>query len=75
MPPAPSGLDAVPSLPWGTHITHFFKTGDDLRETLVPYFKAGLENNERCFWVTGADFDARQLRVGRPHAMEGVRDL
>ena len=29
---------------------------------LVPYFKAGLENNERCLWVTGKAFDAEQAR-------------
>jgi two-component sensor histidine kinase/PAS domain-containing protein len=29
---------------------------------LVPYFKAGLENNERCLWVTGAAFNAEQAR-------------
>jgi hypothetical protein len=28
----------------------------------VPYFKAGLENNERCLWVTGRAFDAEQAR-------------
>ena len=48
--------------PLGTHITHFFSTGDELREVLVPYFKAGLENNERCLWVTGDAFDAQQAR-------------
>lgn len=63
MPQAPSGFDAVPSLPWGTHITHFFNTGDDLRDMLVPYFKAGLENNERCLWVTGGEFDAQRARA------------
>ena len=29
---------------------------------LVPYFKAGLENNERCLWVTGKAFNAEQAR-------------
>jgi PAS domain-containing protein len=29
---------------------------------LVPYFKAGLENNERCLWVTGQAFNAEQAR-------------
>jgi len=69
MPQAPSGLDAVPNIPWGTHITHFFTKGDDLRETLVPYFKAGLENNERCLWVTGGDFDAEQARASLRQAV------
>ena len=29
---------------------------------LVPYFKAGLDNNERCLWVTGEAFNAQQAR-------------
>ncbi|MEW6452738.1 MAG: MEDS domain-containing protein [Pseudomonadota bacterium] len=69
MPQAPSGFDAVPSVPWGTHITHFFNTGDDLRDMLVPYFKAGLENNERCLWVTGGEFNAQQARAALRGAM------
>lgn len=28
----------------------------------MPYFKAGLENNERCLWVTGKAFSAEQAR-------------
>ena len=49
-------------LQWGSHLAHFFGSGDELRDVLVPYFKAGLENNERCLWVTGKAFDAEQAR-------------
>jgi hypothetical protein len=52
-PWSPSGLRTVPHLQWGSHLAHFFGSGDELRDVLVPYFKAGLENNERCLWVTG----------------------
>jgi len=58
----PSGLKAVPHVEWGSHLAHFFGSGDELRDVLVPYFKAGLENNERCFWLTGRAFDAEQAR-------------
>ena len=47
---------------WGSHLVNFFGSGDELRDVLVPYFKAGLENNERCLWVTGKAFDAEQAR-------------
>jgi PAS domain S-box-containing protein len=30
---------------------------------LVPYFKAGLDNGERCLWVTGQAVDAEQARA------------
>jgi signal transduction histidine kinase len=36
---------------WGTHFCHFYETKEDLLNTLVPYFKAGLEDNEFCIWV------------------------
>ncbi len=61
-PWSPSGLQTVPHLQWGSHLAHFFGSGDELREVLVPYFKAGLENNERCLWVTGEAFNADQAR-------------
>src|SRR6201999_1136304 len=28
-----------------------------------PYFKAGLENNERCLWVTDVAFSAQEARA------------
>src|SRR5262249_22128717 len=58
----PSGLDTIPRLQSGSHLAHVFATGTDLRDVLVPFFKAGLENNERCLWLTGAAFDAEQAR-------------
>jgi hypothetical protein len=50
-----SGITFLGDLPWGSHFCQFFKTKKDLRDVLVPYFRAGLENNEFCVWVT-SDF-------------------
>jgi hypothetical protein len=51
----------------GDHVCHFYHSADDLAEVLVPYFKAGLERNERCLWVTakpyGKDRAASEMRV------------
>jgi len=47
-----SGLETVGAVPWGTHFCQFYETANDLIDVLVPYFKAGLENNEFCMWVT-----------------------
>src|ERR1700730_2194230 len=46
-----TGLVVLGDLPWGTHLCHFYKTQADLLDTLVPYFKAGLEAKERCLWI------------------------
>ena len=47
-----SGIDIIGDIPWGTHFCQFYQTKEDLTDVLVPYFKAGLENNEFCMWVT-----------------------
>lgn len=46
------GIDLLGKMPWGTHIFMFYETKKDLIEVLVPYFKAGLQNNEFCMWIT-----------------------
>jgi PAS domain S-box-containing protein len=47
-----SGIDVIGDVPWGTHFCQFYQTRQDLIDTLVPYFKSGLESNEFCMWVT-----------------------
>lgn len=46
-----SGIELLGDIPWGTHLCQFFETTNDLLEALVPYFRAGLENNEFCLWI------------------------
>jgi PAS domain S-box-containing protein len=46
------GIPAVGDMPWGTHFCHFYQTRQDLLDIVIPYLKAGLENNEFCMWVT-----------------------
>ncbi|HXA00738.1 MAG TPA: MEDS domain-containing protein [Cytophagaceae bacterium] len=47
-----SGIDIIGYIPWGTHFCSFYDTRKDLLEILIPFFKAGLENNEFCMWIT-----------------------
>ncbi|MHC4172420.1 MAG: MEDS domain-containing protein [Planctomycetota bacterium] len=47
------GNDVFGDVPWGIHVCQFYQTKEDLIDVLVPYFKAGLENNEFCMWITG----------------------
>ena len=46
-----SGIDVLGEISWGTHFCNFYETKQDLLDTLVPYFKTGLESNEFCLWV------------------------
>jgi len=43
-----TGLAVLGDMPWGSHCCHFFQTRKDLVETLVPFFKTGLESKEFC---------------------------
>jgi hypothetical protein len=40
----------------GDHACYFFRSGNEIGEVLVPYFKAGLERNELCMWFTGRPY-------------------
>ena len=47
-----SGINIIGDLPWGAHFCQFYQTKEDLTDIIVPFFKAGLENNELCIWFT-----------------------
>ena len=42
-----SGIEFLGDMAWGTHLCLFFETKQDLLETALPFFKAGLEDNVR----------------------------
>jgi len=57
-----SGIDIIGDVPWGTHFCQFYQTKEDLMDVLIPYFKAGLENNEFCMWVTSQPLDVEEAK-------------
>jgi len=57
-----SGIDIIGDVPWGTHICQFYNSKEDLTKILVPYFKAGLENNELCIWITAQPLEAEDAK-------------
>lgn len=64
--PREAGLSILGNVLWGTHFCLFHETNQDLLDTLVPYFKAGLENNEFCFWVLSE-------HLARDEALDALR--
>jgi len=46
-----SGISVVGTMPWGTHGCLFYEATQDLLDTVVPYFNAGLEHREFCLWI------------------------
>ena len=69
-----TGINIVGDMPWGTHFCHFYETKQDLLDTLVPYFKAGLENKEYCLWVV-SDSDLITVEEAKGALAQVVPDL
>ena len=58
-----TGIEIIGEAPWGTHFCQFYETRRDLSDILVPYFRAGLEQNEFCMWVTSSAFSKKQAEA------------
>ncbi len=57
-----SGIHGVGNVPWGAHICHWYVKAADLAACHTPYIAAGLRDGERCFWLTGAPYEAAQAK-------------
>jgi len=57
-----SGIDIIGDVHWGTHFCQFYQIKKDLMDVLVPYFKAGLENNEFCIWIISQPSEAEEAK-------------
>jgi len=65
-----TGIIVQGAVPWGTHLCLFHETKQDLLDTMVPYFRAGLESNEFCLWILGPSVTGQDaleaLKAGVP---------
>ena len=66
------GLPGITQIPYGVHMCNFYKTREELIGALVPFFAAGLRNNERCIWITAAPLHAAEAVVELEKAHAGV---
>src|SRR5262245_56658792 len=57
-----SGISVMGAIPWGTHVCLFYETTQDLLDTLVPYFKVGLEHQEYCLWIRSEPLTEEEAR-------------
>src|SRR5688572_15842010 len=72
----PSGIEGLGDMSWGTHFCMFYDTKEDLLNVLLQYFKAGLENNESCLWVTPEPLSPEETkRAMRQAGLEFERHL
>jgi len=71
-----TGLAVLGDLTWGAHACHFYETQEDLLDTALPYFKAGLEAQEFCLWIVDPPLGVAQAaRAVRHRFPEGERHL
>ena len=71
--------DAFPvELKPNDHICEFYRTDLDLADTLIPYFKEGIERNESCVWITARPYEADRavadIRKAIPDADRRIAD-
>jgi len=69
-----TSIEVVGNVPWGTHFCQFYQTKEDLIDTLVPYFKAGLEDNEFCMWITSKPLNAAEARKALQKKVRNLDD-
>jgi len=69
-----SGITVIGDVSWGTHLCQFYQTKEDLLDILAPYFKAGLENNEFCMWVTSEPLHVEDAKTALGKVVKGLKD-
>jgi PAS domain S-box-containing protein len=57
-----TGISILGDVRWGTHFCYFYETKEDLLETQVLYFKAGLESQEFCVWVISPVLSVEEVK-------------
>jgi hypothetical protein len=55
------GFRGVDAVPYGVHVCHFYPSRQELLDALIPYFQAGLRNDESCIWVAADPLPAQDI--------------
>ena len=66
-----TGIRFMGDMPWGTHVCLFYETPQDLLDTAVCYFEAGLKNNEFCVWAVSDPISLQKAEKALRHAVPG----
>src|ERR1700679_4273095 len=57
------GLPGIATVPYGIHMCQFYNFRKDLVDGLIPYFLAGLNNDERCIWIAAPPLPASEINL------------
>jgi DNA-binding CsgD family transcriptional regulator len=66
-----TGITPLTLLPWGSHICLFYETVEDLLETQIGYFGAGLVDNDLCVWAMPDAIDRDRAMAALRKAIPG----
>jgi PAS domain S-box-containing protein len=69
-----TAIDIIGDVPWGTHFCLFYQSKEDLIDILVSYFKAGLQNNEFCMWITSEPLNVEEAKKSLKQAVPNLDD-
>ena len=69
-----TGIDLIGNASWSTHFCQFYQTSEDLIDILVPYFKAGLESNEFCMWITADPLNEKKAKASLKKVVRNLDD-
>ncbi len=58
-----TGVNVLGDMPWGSHVCIFYESKDDLLDTVIPFFKTGLESNEFCLWAPSQPLTLEEART------------
>ena len=67
-----TAIDIIGDVPWGTHFCLFYQSKEDLIDILVPYFKAGLQNNEFCMWITSEPLNVEEAKKSLKRVVDNL---
>jgi len=56
------------------HLCQFYQNEEDLIDILVPYFKAGLESNEFCMWITSEPLGVEDAKTSLKRTVRNLDD-
>lgn len=68
-----SGIPNVPTLDWGSHLCQFYDGTKSLLEVIVPFLRAGLEDNEYCMWVLPSAVSIEHARQALEATIPGLK--
>jgi two-component system sensor kinase FixL len=67
-----SGVSQLGRISWGTHVCVFYDSVSQMFEILIPYYRSGLENNEKCIWICSGSSRKQEAEDALKAAVPGV---